>query len=64
MDPNELLDQLRAHIDAWNETTENDTADAEDLTAAAAEVVIAFNDLDQWLTSGGFLPAEWNRRNL
>ncbi len=28
---------------------------------AAAELVDHFEDLDRWLTTGGFLPAAWQR---
>jgi len=57
MDPNAALAQLRQAI--------QDTEDyccAECGQSAMDDVVTLFQGLDQWLSKGGFLPAEWGRR--
>lgn len=53
MDPNETLARIRALYDiATNETDDNELA---------AELADAIEDLDYWLTTGGFLPDAWQR---
>jgi len=53
MDPNAVLDQIRTNAKAfWEEDGENDIE-------ALTELVSAIEDLDEWLTSGGFLPSAW-----
>ena len=59
MDPNETLRRLRASA--------NDIADAFDrdeeiASADAAELASYVQALDEWLSKGGFLPKEWEKR--
>jgi hypothetical protein len=52
MDPNEALQRLRQLLAQPAELiTELDVQHVRDL----------FDALDEWLASGGFLPAEWER---
>lgn len=56
MDPNVALSDLRAVLAKWEEwgTLELDPETAMD------EIVDLFFALDNWLTSGGFRPDDWN----
>jgi hypothetical protein len=51
MDPNKTLEIIRKSVNAivWDEET--------DIT----ELAEAFEALDEWLKTGGFLPADWAR---
>ena len=51
MDPNQTLRRLRLLAELVTTSGEPDP-DANDLAEA-------FNDLDTWLSKGGFLPNEW-----
>jgi len=53
MDPRETLNRLRRAITAL----EIDSSDA----FAADDAVTAFNDLDEWLRKGNYLPPEWEK---
>jgi hypothetical protein len=50
MDPNVTLETLRDLLDRY-EVDES----------VVPEIVETFHGLDEWLTGGGFLPAEWDR---
>ena len=52
MDPNELLRRLR-------EIAVDYYAGDKSAHATAQEMVYEFESLDEWLTNGGFLPADW-----
>ncbi len=52
MDPNEALAQLRRYADAAVDDAPEDWLDM------APEL---FQALDDWLSRGGFLPADWQR---
>lgn len=54
MDPNAALATARS---ATNIVLTDD-----DAPAPAAALAEAFDALDAWLTSGGFLPTEWSAR--
>jgi hypothetical protein len=56
MDPDETLRRMRAARVRYVNATDDDMAfnAATDLAAASA-------DLDNWLSAGGFLPADWWR---
>jgi hypothetical protein len=54
MDPDETLTQIRTLI------TNYQTSAEEMSTSDAAELVFLVDELDEWLTKGGFLPTEWN----
>lgn len=56
MDPNETLQQLRKLITLWHNETGGTT---EDSLERADRIVELFDGFDQWLSSGGFLPAAW-----
>jgi hypothetical protein len=52
MDPNATLAIIRANVSAivWD--------DEADIT----ELAEAFEALDEWLKTGGFMPTEWERK--
>lgn len=54
MDPNEALKLLRLKLQDLR--TLNDDPEAVDI-----EVADLFDGLDRWLSSGGFLPADWRQ---
>jgi hypothetical protein len=55
MDPNKTLANIRAIV------TELDRAHLTgDIVSLADELTWMVKDIDKWLSSGGFLPTEWN----
>jgi len=56
MDPNEALEQIRQAVARYH----NATSDLE-ITFAAEAVINGFEDLDRWLSRGGFAPQAWDR---
>ena len=58
MDPNEALNDLRDGIDAY-EASEPGTDAYE---RAHTTVVSAARALDEWLSRGGFLQTDWERK--
>jgi hypothetical protein len=53
MDPNETLGWIRRFIAAYWE-------DKRCLTPTGMEEIFdLFDDLDRWITNGGFLPTDW-----
>lgn len=59
MDVNETLRILReAKADYWRADT------YEDATEAANRAMEAYESLDEWLSRGGFPPAEWARGSV
>lgn len=54
MDPNAVLDELRAAIADYDAT-----ADVQEADAAAQRIANAAEALDGWLSMGGFLPVDW-----
>lgn len=58
MDPNATLDVIRDYVTEWQkEDTRTHTQSYDDLL----EHIEA---LDEWLTKGGFLPADWTPRRV
>jgi hypothetical protein len=57
MDPNATLVLIRTMVTAL--LTEQDMSE-EDRNETAVTLANAVDDLDQWITKGGFLPAVWN----
>lgn len=55
MDPDEALAQLRALCAEYNQAVESDGT----RPTLALGIVDEFQALDDWLTNGGFLPADW-----
>lgn len=55
MDPNTTLNTIREAIEDWNDGRIDDRE-------ALACLVGDIDALDEWLTRGGFLPADWNRK--
>lgn len=55
MDPNEALKQLRAAV-----ADLEDQCCAECGEMAGRDIAEKFADLDAWMTSGGFMPTDWN----
>lgn len=54
MDPNRLLADIRLTVHVAN------TATGSKANTAARDVVTMFELMDEWLSNGGFLPAEWD----
>ncbi len=63
MDPTETLRRLRNIMAAFDaeDATPMSTADTERLASLGEEFVNTFEDLDEWLSKGGFLPADWQQ---
>lgn len=59
MDPDETLAALRIAATKWAEQDEPDAQRLRDLLAA--EMHDAFKALDEWISKGGFLPADWSK---
>lgn len=57
MDPNETLRQIRQAIQRANAVTGAYSQD--EFHAEMASVPELFEALDEWIQSGGFLPADW-----
>lgn len=57
MDPNAVLEELRFAVSDYIIASDNDSADAEH--DAAARMADCAEALDEWMSKGGFLPAEW-----
>jgi hypothetical protein len=61
MDPNKTLEELRMMLKDYLEASDK-SDDGVDLNEEAARrVVESFEDLDDWLRKGGFLPEDWAR---
>lgn len=58
MDPNAALADLRSALTDWQHTENGTEAEAD----AVDVIVDRFRNLDEWLTRGGFLPADWTRK--
>ena len=58
MDPNATLSRLR---ELSAEITKAFHA-GDNATDMGAEMADLFDALDQWITRGGFLPTDWNRK--
>ena len=61
MDPDVVLEELR---ELYNEFVQDEGVDrlkSSQVEAAVVEILTLFDDLDNWLISGGFLPKEWRR---
>lgn len=56
MDPNTVLAEIRSLI----ESIDHAKSDAE-VHRALADASVSFTALDEWLSSGGFLPTAWQR---
>lgn len=54
MDPNETLDLARKAADTLAGNISPEAA-----LAAAVDLMMYFDSLDNWLTHGGFLPDDW-----
>jgi hypothetical protein len=68
MDPNDALERVRVlkaavlHQAALNVTREKWLVkDLPELLEASNELALAFEDLDNWMSTGGFLPIDWTR---
>ena len=60
MDPNQTLKNLRSLVEAVNaDLDDSRNLAATDLVCCAHELAQYFEALDQWITSGGFLPQAW-----
>lgn len=62
MDPNETLGRMREATRRYEQITNLPTFSVADAIDAAADVISASQDLDKWISKGGFLPEAWNRR--
>lgn len=54
MDPEECLKEIRAQLLIFNLST-----DDHELMTAAGKVCELVEAMDNWLSSGGFIPADW-----
>jgi len=54
MDPDAALQQLREYYNLAQDGLMTGDTDA-------MEIAEVFDDLDNWITGGGFLPAEWQQ---
>lgn len=61
MDPDEALRQLRASIAAYRQVVFRGDTNRYDIQALADVVVSNFENLDGWLSNGGFIPNEWKQ---
>lgn len=57
MDPDELLSRMRLALHKFNNPSY-----IEDIQESAEDIARDFDDLDEWLTQGGFLPQAWEHR--
>ena len=66
MDPNQALIELRdleGHAQrVLNESAEAEHIDTSDCVEILTKFVNYFGSLDGWLSSGGFLPASWEKQ--
>ena len=62
MDPDVALDEWRAAVRRLAEVFANyENSPYDPLTVASQEVLERSENLDTWMTKGGFLPADWNK---
>ena len=63
MDPNETLKELRELIDSLRPLLESDddSLDTGDVGEDLIELIDKFENLDGWLSNGGFAPTEWSK---
>lgn len=52
MDPNETLRVIRESIPNYDATADENSPNR--------DLIDAVTDLDDWITSGGFLPGDWS----
>lgn len=58
MDPNKTLIQLRNLSDQINKM-DFDSVNSSTVDSIASEMSELFQELDSWITKGGFLPTDW-----
>lgn len=58
MDPDQALKDIRHYVNV----VERDGGESAPATADA--LVESFRALDDWLSTGGFLPSDWQRREI
>lgn len=58
MDPNAVLQQARQNMRAALDA-EDAGADVDTIGGFLADACAGFAELDQWLSTGGFLPDDW-----
>jgi hypothetical protein len=68
MDPNAALEQIRSGLETLKDLEtkdsvldENGYADNVYDDVEVSDLINLIEGLDQWLSSGGFLPKEWKR---
>ena len=63
MDPDVALEEWRAAVRRLSEVLANyENSPYDPLTVAAQDLLDRSENLDEWMTKGGFLPAAWNKR--
>lgn len=62
MDPSEALRELRACLDYWRREREPKEEPSPDVVHYMERAMELTEALDQWISAGGFLPAQWARR--
>lgn len=68
MDPNEVLRKIRElmaplHPDCGGKAGDYDLVSGDDYDEHTDAVWTAWEDLDHWLSTGGFLPEAWERKS-
>jgi len=56
MDPNDTLRKIREAMNIFYGGSDKDCLDA------GVDITNLFDSLDKWLSKGGFLPDEWNKK--
>lgn len=59
MDPNDTLDAIRSHVDDVFQMLEDGGIPPETLHKHVVDLAQSVEALDQWISKGGTLPAEW-----
>jgi len=62
MDPDVALEELRVAMQRVKEVFANyENSSVDPLVGAAKDLLDRSENLDEWMTKGGFLPSAWNK---
>lgn len=62
MDPNVVVDELRKLADEVLADDDDPASDDKDNSEVAYQMALRFDQLDNWLKKGGFIPAVWSKK--